>query len=599
MYDTSKETDMNLTVSQRQAILSDSKRIVVVACPGSGKTTVLTRRIHRLIDEGVSPKKIYAITFTNKAAEELKVRLKDSREGKKVVTSTFHGFALRVIRDFGGNLGIPQNFTIYDEQDRSDIIDSILVETGRKKHFTKKAIGVAIREWLDTGTLFEKDMFRPVLEEYLGRLKTYNGMDFDVLILEAIRCLEECPGASRHYRELYDHFLIDEAQDMDYRQYDLIKLIVPTSAFFVADIDQCIYEWRSAKPDIIMNLIGDRVCSEPKHKVVRLEESHRCPDPVAKVANHVISKNENRYEKSIKTDKEGPEVKWLGFENYWNEASFIWDYVESLVEKGAEPKEVFVLARTKRQLFNLSKEYHSRSERPFEIEDLLFHSSMWSADSVRAIINSLKLLVNSGSQYAAVKSVFVKGKDIQNLITKSLFNETSLFKEMRSLDSAMDAFYEDYDGKHDVFDAVMYLANYSSPVLKDIGLTSQDKIAWHFVDYLRDVWCPDRDSASIEGFLDWYSVKSIQDYVDFDSDKIKLMTVHASKGLEAEVVIVAGVDKGVFPSSRSPIEEERRLFYVAITRAKNRLVICYSRMEPSVFVEDRHGAATVVTFMTN
>jgi len=575
---------MKLTEYQRRAILARDKRIAVIACPGSGKTTVLTRRIQRLISEGVSPKSIYALTFTNKAAEELKERLsKETTSGGKVSTSTFHGFALRIIRDFGTGIGIPQNFTIYNEDDRSDIIGSILIETGRRNHFTNKAIDAAIKEWLEKGTLEERDMFRPVLEEYLGRLKSYNGMDFDVLIKEAIRCLETIDGASNHYRELYEHFLIDEAQDTDNNQKLLLNLIVPHNIFYVADIDQCIYEWRSAKPEILLRMLEDSDV-----RVIRLQESHRCTSHIADVANHVISRNKHRFEKDIITVKAGPEVKWLGFEGDWDETAFVWDYVESLISKGQEPKEIFVLARTRRQLQNLSDRYRGGSFE-FEIEDVNLSACMWSSAIVRSLISSLKLVLNPSNQYHAKKSVFARSKDIQKLITKSLFEDTSLLEEMKTTDVVMRMFFDFYDDTSDIAKALGFLIGYAKSDLMEIGLKTQHQVAVDFADYISKVWKKDRESTSIRSFLEWHAVKSIQDYVDFDSNKVKLLTIHAAKGLEANTVIIAGVDASVFPSPRSELEEERRLFYVAVTRSKNRLVICHSRMEPSVFVTDRHG----------
>lgn len=574
---------MRLTKYQRIAILAKDKRIAVVACPGSGKTMVLTRRIQRLISEGVSPKSIYALTFTNKAAEELKERLSGTTDGRKVSTSTFHGFALRIIRDFGTGIGISQNFTIYNEDDRSDIIGSILIETGRRNYFTNKAIDASIKEWLEEGTLKERDMFRPVLEEYLGRLKTYNGMDFDVLIKEAIRCLDTLDGAPKHYRELYEHFLIDEAQDTDNSQETLLNLIAPHNIFYVADIDQCIYEWRSAKPELLLSMLEDS-----EVRVIKLQESHRCTFNIADVANHVISKNKNRFEKDIITDKTGPEVRWLGFEHHWDEAAFVWDYVESLIGKGQEPKEIFVLARTRRQLIGLSDRYYERGFE-FEIEDVNLSTGMWSSAITKSLISSLKLILNPSNQYHAKKSVFSHAKDIQKLITKSLFEDTSLFEEMKAIDVAMKLFFNDYDETSDITRALGFLVGYSIPNITEIGLKTQHQTTFDFVDYISEVWKKDRESTSIRSFLEWYAVKSIQDYVDFESNKVKLMTIHAAKGLEATTVILAGVNKGVFPSNRSDIEEERRLFYVAVTRAKERLVVCYARENASVFVEDRHG----------
>ena len=546
-----------------------------MACPGSGKTTVLTRRINKLIEKKVSPKKIYALTFTNRAAEELKSKISNYQKG--VATSTFHGFALRIIRDFGSDIGIPSDFTIYDEIDREEIIDEILVETGQRKKFTKKDVNVALGEWLQTGNLKNNVHFEPILEEYLGRLKSYNAMDFDVLISEAINCLVLLPHAAEYYRDRYEHFLIDEAQDTDVRQGEIISLIKPQNLFYVGDIDQCIYEWRSAKPDIFIS-----IAREPGVKLIHLEESHRVTIPVAFVANRVIEKNSVRFEKNIVTDKEGPKVNWLEFETDRAQSGFIWDYINSLVMKGVEPKEIFVLARTNRWLRTLSYGYHLK-ERRFSLEDISYNSEMWKADQVRKSVNTLKLLVNPNNSYIARKSVFALNKNVQNLTTVSLVNGTSLFHELEIRDVKMERFFKEHSLESDIGSAVSDILTYITNLLGH----SQRYIRI-FNDYIGEKWKSGRDSTSIKSFLDWYAVKSLQDYVDFGSDKVKLMTVHAAKGLEAEVVIIAGLDRNCFPSKRSEIEEERRLFYVAVTRSKNRLVLCHSRIEPSIFVEERN-----------
>lgn len=569
---------MKLTGSQLEAIIATEKKIAVVACPGSGKTTVLTRRIKKLIEKKVSPKKIYALTFTNKAAEELKSRLGEFREGSKVSTSTFHGFALRIIKDFGSDIGIPSNFTIYDEQDRKDIINDILTETGQRKIWTSGKVEAALSEWLKAGELHVYDRFKPVLEEYLGRLKAYNSMDFDVLIQEAIKCLSLLPRAAEYYRDRYEHFLIDEAQDTDVRQGEIISLINPQNLFYVGDIDQCIYEWRHAKPDIFISM-----AKEEGTKFIRLEESHRVTVQIAEVANRVIGKNIVRFEKDIITDKEGPKVNWLGFETIREESGFIWDYVDSLVMKGVEPKEIFVLARTNRWLRSLAYDYYLK-ERKFAIEDISYERKMWESSQVRAAVNTLKLIVNPDNRYIALNSIFAHHKEVQNLITISLVNETSLFHELMSRDVKMETFFKEHSPESDVRSSVSDMFDYVASLL---GVDQKD--IRHFLTYIEGKWKKNRESTSVKSFLDWYAVKGLQDFVDFDSDKVKLMTVHAAKGLEADAVIVAGLDDGDFPSRRSEIEEERRLFYVAVTRSRNRLVLCHSLMEPSVFVKERYG----------
>jgi len=571
---------MQLTHNQSAAVLSLKKNIAVVACPGSGKTTVLTRRILRLISEGVSPLSIYALTFTNKAAEELRKRLEEaSKEGYKVSTTTFHGFALQIIRDFGSWTGILGNLTIYNEQDRHDIISNILRETGTK--LSKKAIDEGIKEWLDTEKLDRVSRFAPILTEYLYRLKSYNGMDFDTMMIHAAGLVDKHPKIASFYREKYTYFLVDEAQDTDDIQHRLLASIGPKNLFWVGDIDQCIYEWRSARPD---NMIG--MLRNFKYDVVHLDKSHRCTQQTAKVANDVIRHNKNRYEKDIKTDKQGLSVQWLGFPGGWEEAEFVWDCVEGWVDKGIPAKEIFVMARTNRQISLLSRSYHEKEERPMKVEDLSRHTGMWKSNSVRSVVNSLKVLVNPHNTYILKNSVWAinKFQEVNKLATNAIFSGTSLVSGMSDSEPHMKEFLTENNLTGDAFSAVKKLVEFANEQLLTMGLDRQRDFAWRLVDYLFN-WRANRvESVSIQTFLDWYNLKSLQDTMDLEKDTVKLMTVHAAKGLEASHVIIAGVNKDVFPSRRSNIEEERRLFYVAVTRAKERLVVTYND-KPSEFIQ--------------
>jgi len=438
-----------------------------------------------------------------------------------------------------------------------------------------------MKDWTNNVYVTDKKV-RPVLEEYFARLKAQNAMDFDTMMTEAVNVLALLPNAAEYYHKLYEHFLIDEAQDTDTTQGELISCINPQNIFYVADIDQCIYEWRSAKPQIMIGMLRD-----PSFKVVRLEESHRCTKQVAEVANAVITKNMNRFEKDIKTEKEGPPVRWLSFKDRWEESEFIWGYVAHLVETmKAAPKEIFVLARTNRQLKHLSRAYHEKEGRPFEIEDLSAQADMWAADSVRGIIHSLKLLVNRKSSYLACKSVFALGRqqEIMRILSSSFYDNTDLISEMVAKDPDMASFFVRFSEYDDVFKAVRWLAHYASTPIKLMGLDTQHSFLWDFVDYIFN-WRVERGSASVASFLDWHALKALQDGLKLESDTVKLMTVHAAKGLESEYVVLAGLNKGTFPSNRSDIEEERRLFYVASTRAKERLVVCYDEDSPSDFIQ--------------
>ena len=575
----------NLTEEQRKAVMTDSSRVVVVACPGSGKTTVLTKRIQWLLSKGVSPKKVCALTFTNKAAGEMSERLKKSTVGgKQVMCKTFHSFGLHIIRNFGPNIGLPLNPTIYDENDRRDIIDGILKESGRR--VTKKALESAYKSRFNDTHYCEDREAVAIVQEYTNRMKEQGALDFDMIIMEAVNVLAMSVPAAQHYHDLFDHFLMDEAQDTDRLQHELIACINPKNVFYVADIDQCIYEWRSATPKMMLEVLDDDSCFE----VHKLTVTHRCTQEIADIANKVISHNTDRFEKDMVATKNGKKVNFLSFPNRYLEAEFVWDYVESLTEVNTcEPEEIFVLARTNRVVRYLEKVYYEKP-RSFEIETTAGKVDMWNCLAVRSMVNTIKLLTNRGNDYLAKSSVFgVKNVHKLNEINYRAINSGhSLAGEMAHSDPWMKDFMEKHGDTTDVCRVADSLSVYFRPVLDNMGLLSQCTLMNNFIDFLYG-WKEKRDSCSVGDFIDWHVSKSIQDVVDFENKTVKLMTVHAAKGLEAPYVMIAGLEDDLFPSRRSDIEEERRLFYVAATRAKERLTLLFALDQPSQFIEEAHG----------
>jgi len=576
----------DLTEEQRRAVMTPHDRVAVVACPGSGKTTVLVKRIQWLLSLGVSPKKICALTFTNKAAKEMGDRLeKNTVGGKQVMCKTFHSFGLHVIRNFGLDIGLPRNPTIYDENDRRDIIDSILKESGRR--VTKKALDSAYNSrFKDTHYATDREA-NAVVQEYTNKLKEQGALDFDMIIMEAVNVLSAHIPAAQHYHDLFDYILVDEAQDTDKLQHELISCIMPKNIFYVADIDQCIYEWRSAKPDIMLEILKSNNSGFDVH---RLTETHRCTQEISDIANNVIRNNENRFEKDMVATKKGKPVRFLTFSSRYKEAEFVWDYVDTLTEVGTcEPEEIFVLARTNRVVRYLEKVYHEKP-RSFEVETTATHSDIWNSMAVRSMVNTMKLVAQRGNDYLTRASVFgLKNKSRIDCINYSAINNGfTLSREMEGSDPWMKDFMLKHSDTNCAFEVANRLTTYFRTVLYDMGLPAQAACINDFLLFLYD-WKEERDACSVGDFIDWFVSRSVQDVVDFEDKTVKLMTVHAAKGLEAPYVIIAGLEDDLFPSRRSDIEEERRLFYVAATRAKERLTLLFAIDQPSQFIEEAHG----------
>jgi len=268
-------------------------------------------------------------------------------------------------------------------------MQDICKETGRK--FSKKALNKEYRHFRVKG-IFSDINIAHVIEEYMRRLRSQVAMDFDTMMVEASAVLATFPAAAQHYHDLYEHILVDEAQDTDFLQHQLISSINPQNLYHVADIDQCIYEWRNAVPAILLGEIHD-----PAFDVIRLEETHRCTGEVAMIANRVISKNVNRYEKEIKAYRSGDPVSFIGFPDRRIEGEWIWGYAESLIagDDKVPPEEIFVLARTNRQVKYLSYLYHNTTSRSFKIDDVSKYSEMWASSAVRSMVNSIKLVANN------------------------------------------------------------------------------------------------------------------------------------------------------------------------------------------------------------
>jgi DNA helicase-2/ATP-dependent DNA helicase PcrA len=324
-------------------------------------------------------------------------------------------------------------------------------------------------------------------------------------------------------------------------------------------------------------------------EVHKLTKTHRCTQEIADVANRVISHNEKRFEKDMIATKNGKPVRFLAFPNRYKEAEFVWDYVDSLTEVNTcAPEEIFVLARTNRVIRYLEKAYHEKP-RSYEIETTADKVDLWDSVAVRCMVATIKLLVNRRNTYLAIRSVFgFAVKDLHAINYQAIKNGHTLSYEMSYSDPWMKDFMAKNGDTSHVFDVANQLINYFRPILHKQGLSKQVFQASEFLDFLHD-WKETRESASVGDFIDWLVSRSVQDVVGFENKTVKLMTVHAAKGLEAPYVIIAGLEDDLFPSRRSDIEEERRLFYVAATRAKERLTLLFAIDQPSQFIEEAHG----------
>jgi DNA helicase II / ATP-dependent DNA helicase PcrA len=609
-----------LNPAQKEAVESIEGPILILAGPGSGKTRVITQRVAYLINVcRISPYRILAVTFTNKAAKEMTERLQGLVSGSinNLTMGTFHAICARILRQDGKESGIEPGFVIYDEDDQAGLIKRALQELNLDpKKFVPKAILSAISA-SKSNMLYPKDCAqgsRSYFEEVVGRvysryqklLEESHALDFDDLLMRTVTLLRNYPDVLKKYQERYVHVMVDEFQDTNVTQYELVKLIAGKykNICVVGDPDQSIYSWRFADLRNILNFEKDY----PNAKVLYLEENYRSTGRILETASHVIQPNQHRKPKELWTKNQAGELTNV-VETYTEqeEAQYIVKEIERLVEaKEAKLGDCAVMYRTNAQS-RVIEEAFVRYGTPYklvagtrfyerrEIKDVIAYlrliSNPYDSVSLARIINipvrgigqhSIDELAAYASSLAISQfEVLLKISNGQvspaelpfnPRTVKSLTGFAHLLKELvdRSQDTRI----------LDLFDIVVAKSGY-----KDFILNYEDgDERWDNVMELRTVSEKYRDLAPKEGlsaFLEDIALISDVDNFKESEDKVTLITLHQAKGLEFGVVFIAGVEEGLLPHFRSlddpyQMEEERRLCYVGITRAKRRIYLVHA-----------------------
>lgn len=610
-----------LNSEQLKAVNHIDGPMLVLAGAGSGKTKVLTNRIARLIEEGVSPSNILAITFTNKAAKEMKDRITRlvGVTAYNIQISTFHSLGLRILKENYSLLGYDKNFTIIDSDDVLTIIKKIMKELNLSKDYynpreIKNKISSAKNAIMSVEDFSKVEFDHKVVEVYkiyTKKLKQGNSVDFDDLLILPIKLFKTYPNVLEEYQDRYKYILIDEYQDTNEAQYTFSKILASKyrNIFVVGDNDQAIYAFRGANYKNILNFEKDY----PEAKSVVLEENYRSTKTILNAANDVIKNNKERKSKNLWSNKPvGDKItyKLVGTEK--EEASFVADEIKSLLEQGVKEEDIAVLYRTNAQSrvveeYMLKKNIKYRVVGSFyfynrkEIKDLLCYLRLISNHkddvSLLRIINTPKrgigektidnLTTLAVEQSSSIYEAITSGKE---LAFKNLIEELTEESKTLSLTELVEAILEKSGIKKELL---------SSKLLEDeIRLENLNEFKGVTKSYEEE-----QGSATLEDFLDEISlVSDLAEHQD-GSNRVSLMTVHSVKGLEYDYVFIVGMEEGIFPhynaindGSQSAIEEERRLCYVAITRAKKKLYIlaAKSRMlfgntninKPSRFIEE-------------
>lgn len=580
-----------LNENQKEAVLNTEGAVMVMAGAGSGKTRVLTYRIAYIIQElGISPENILAVTFTNKAAREMKERVEKLIETNvsRLWISTFHSFCARFLRREIRYLNVYRNdFVIIDDDDSL----KILKEEMKDKNFTftnKEAaslISIAKnRETMPEMSGSEIEEFETIYSLYQNHLIKENLLDFDDLILLTVKILEENEEVKNKYQRMFSYIMIDEFQDTNKLQYKLINLLVTNNIFIVGDINQSIYSFRGAR---VENINSFKKLYQPH--IIKLEKNYRSTSMILDIANDVIRKNQSYANMQLYTDNSKGEVaEFYHADTNFGEVIHIANEIKKLVKEGYEYKDIAILYRMNSLSLNFENEF-VKSNIPYVIYGGVGY---YERKEVKDIIAYLRLLVNSDDNFSFKRIVNVPkrkigNKQIEQLTFLAETHNISLFEAIKySANNLLNSFKdlindlkEDLE-KHtlvNLIDLILEKTGYMNMLKADDEEDRIDNVL-ELKSIMKDI------SESYEGtnkeklteFLMDLALKTDVDGVNETDNKVKLMSFHQSKGLEYKVVFMPAMEQGIFPSFRTmgstfELEEERRICYVGITRAQEKL----------------------------
>lgn len=610
-----------LNDKQKEAVLQKDGPILIIAGAGAGKTKTIAHRILHLVKEGVSPENILAITFTNKAAKEMRERVeKIISEDKtlnlpvymtsKPFVSTFHSLGVFIIKENSKLVGLTRNFSIMDRSDSSKLVKECLkdLDIDPKQFEPNKILNIISREKgdlkspSDYSSESEKNGYSlqavtakvwPLYEQKLAKEKA---LDFDDLLLKTYNILKNNKDVLEHYQNLWKYIHIDEYQDTNKVQYMTAKLLAQKNRNIcvVGDIDQSIYSWRGADIQNILSFEQDY----PEAKVILLEQNYRSTQTILSVANEVIKKNKMRREKNLFTkNEEGEKVSYYKGLNETEEARFIAKKAKELIEKGTDPREIAVLYRANFQSRVLEEAFLSETI-PYQVLGTKF----FDRKEVKDVISFLRASVNPESLSDLKRIINVPARGIGKVTVLKIFSAiggSAYGGEVKGLPPAVK---EKVNSFFNLLARIKKEAEENKPsevikfIIKESGIelelqkgNDEDKERLENMRELATLAVKYDHlprPEGIEKLLEEYALASDQDSLEKNENAVKLMTIHASKGLEFDYVFITGLEEDLFPhqpvgkDEKTPeeMEEERRLFYVALTRARKKLFLTHTEM---------------------
>ena len=595
----------SLNDRQKEAVVNTDGPMLILAGAGSGKTKVLTTKVAYLIEEkNIDPNNILAITFTNKAAKEMKERIfkLEGNGAFYIQISTFHSFGLKILKENCELLGYEKNFTILDSDDSLSIIKKIMKELNIDANkYNPKAIKNVIsnnkNEIIDpekyslyVNTDFD-EIALEVYRKYEKSLKINNAVDFDDLLILPLKLFNNNPGVLQKYQEKYKYVFIDEYQDTNEPQYILSKMISAKykNITVVGDADQAIFTWRGANYKNILNFEKDYKDA----KVVLLEENYRSTKTILNAANNVIKNNKVRKEKNLWTqNEEGSKITYYKAFDEKDESNYVVNEIKKLIEKGVNPKDICVLYRANAQSRTVEEAFLTSNIS----YNIVGSYAFYNRKEIKDLIAYLKLIYNNKDDVSLLRVINypkrgIGNKAIENLAIKSNVLDKSLYEV---IDSGKELDFKNMIEEIKKEESHLTLTELIDMVLDKSGMKKsledeksiEADIRLENLEEFKSIAKAmeiNEGIVSLEELLDKLAlVSDVSEQKNDNEDKVTLMTMHAVKGLEYDYVFIVGVEEGLFPHSNSlesndELEEERRLCYVAITRAKKKLYLINAR----------------------
>ena len=628
----------DLNPKQHEAVIYNKGPLLILAGAGSGKTRTLTYRVAHLIDQRVSPYKILVMTFTNKAATEMKDRISDllGMRYPYMWIGTFHSICLRILQNEAQHLGYQQPFTIYSSSNQQTLVKQCIKELNvdKKKYGVKEILSFInkaknkLQKPQDIHVSYASSFTKVATDIYMlyqKRLKDHNAMDFGDLIFNVVDLWQRFPDLRKHYQDRFEHILIDEYQDTNFAQYQMIKLLTykNRNVCVVGDDDQSIYGWRGADLNNILDFEKDF----PDAHVIRLEQNYRSTGNILAAANAVIKNNSFRKSKKLWTDKgDGESVVCFRSEDDRDEAYFVLSTIKELMRvEGLQHKDFAILYRTHAQS-RAFEDMFVYNNLPYKIYGGL---RFYERKEIQDILAYMSLCVNPNddTRFRRVINTPKRGignRSVEKLTDYCLEKEISLYQGIKEVDqiTSLDqgtknkfgAFLEliqnltellPFFALNEIVSEIVVKSGYrtdlnnlklKNPVDADTRLeniSELENVTRQFIAL--------NPEASLSDFLESVTLESDVDSYERSDDAVTMMTLHAAKGLEFRIVFLVGLEDGLFPHSRAlfeeeEMEEERRLCYVGMTRAQERLYLTYAtrRMQfgdikylpPSRFLEE-------------